>query len=349
MNKSLIAFVHAVDDPAGRFRIAQYIPYLEQAGWRVSLRPRRPSRPWNTPWTNPLLRAAHRHAGMWLRRVNRLRDIRAASGFDAVFLNRDLLEGRFYYEDLLFRRNARVIFDFDDAIFLDGKADHIGRICERAAWVIAGSEYLAAFARKFTASVTVIPTVVDTSLYPEDRGRVLESSGPVRVGWLGSSQSIAQTLFPHVEMLAELQRALGFEFVIVSRPRPDLPRHGLRWTYVEWSPLVETQIADHFDIGIMPLLDEPFQRGKCGCKLLQYMAAQLPAVASPVGMNAALMGGGDRGFTAVGAADWQAALATLIGDPGLRRRMGHAGRQFVNEHYSLRRWFPELLSVIERA
>ena len=348
MNKRLIAYVHGVEDPAGRFRIGQYTPHLRQAGWDVSLRPRRPAQPWVTPWRNPLLQAAHRRVGTLMRRLNRLRDIDAADRFDAVFLNRDLLEGRYAYEERLFRRNPRVVFDFDDAIFLGRNADHIGRICEQAAWVTAGNEHLAAFARRFTSRVTVIPTVIDTGLYHVGQPLAAAIPGSVRVGWLGSSQSIAQTLYPHVEMLADLQRELGFEFVIVSKPRPEPPRHGLRWSYVEWSPLVETRIADHFDIGIMPLLDEPFQRGKCGCKLLQYMAAGLPAVASPVGINEDLVGGGDRGFAASDPAEWKRALVALMGDADLRRRLGRAGRAFVTEHYSVDRWFPELLSVIEQ-
>ena len=314
----------------------------------MALRPRRPAQPWVTPWKNPLLQVAHRRIGGLVRRINRLRDIDAADRFDAVFLNRDLLEGKYVYEERLFQRNPRVVFDFDDAIFLGGKADHIGRICERAAWVTVGNEHLAAFARQFTPRVTVIPTVIDTSLYSADPDRARANTGSVRVGWLGSAQSIAQTLYPHVEMLADLQRELGFEFVIISKPRPEPPRHGLRWTYVEWSPLVETRIADHFDIGIMPLLDEPFQRGKCGCKLLQYMAAGLPAVASPVGINEPLVGGGERGLAATNPAEWRKALSALMDNADLRDRLGCAGRQFVTEQYSVHHWFPELLSVIEQ-
>lgn len=347
MTRRLIAYVHALDDPAGRFRIGQYVPRLQSAGWEVSLRPRRPQRPWITPWRHAVLASAHRRAATLLRRVNRLRDIRAAGSFDAVFLNRDLLEGSFAYEERLFRRNPRVVFDFDDAIFSGGKEGHIGRICERAAWVTAGNDHLAAFARRFTPRVSVVPTAIDVGLYSAGPSDAATAGRPLRVGWLGSGLSIAETLHPHVGMLAELQRDLGFEFVIVSRPRPDPPRHGLRWSYVEWSPAEETRIAERFDIGIMPLVDEPFQRGKCGCKLLQYMAAGLPAVASPVGVNRELLGAGTRGLAASTPAEWRVALATLMGDAGLRARLGTAGRRFVAERFSVDRWFPELLAVIE--
>jgi hypothetical protein len=340
----LIAYAHAVDDPSCRFRIGQYIPYLEQAGWEVSLRTRRPPYPWITPWRSAVLRAAHREAALRRRRLRRRWDIRAAARFDVVFLNRDLLEGKFEYEAALFQRNPRVIFDFDDAIFLGDKAAHIGQICERAAWVIAVNEYLARFAQKFSPRVSVIPTVIDTDRYvgAPDCGR-----HPVRVGWMGSDQSIRETLYPHVPMLAELQRELGFEFVVVSRPRPNLPDSSLRWQFIAWSPLVETQIARLFDIGIMPLVDEPFQRGKCGCKILQYMSASLPVVASPVGINVELLGA-CRGLLATGKEEWRDALATLIAAPELRGEMGRAGRVFVEQCYSIRTWFPRLLSIIEK-
>jgi hypothetical protein len=102
-----------------------------------------------------------------------------------------------------------------------------------------------------------------------------------------------------------------------------------------------------FDIGIMPLVDEPFQRGKCGCKILQYMSASLPVVASPVGINAELVGHGYRGFLASRKEEWREALTALIAAPELRREMGQAGRAFVEQHYSVRAWFPRLLSIIE--
>jgi len=340
----LIAFGHGVDDPACRFRIGQYIPYLEKSGWEVSLRTRRPPHPGITPWRNPILRAVHREVSLVSRRLRRRWDINDAARYDAVFLNRDLLEGNFRYEAALFRRNPRVIFDFDDAIFLGRKAAHIGQICERAAWVIAGNEYLAEFARRFSSRVSVIPTVIDTDLYVDERDF---NSHPVRVGWLGSDQSIRETLFPHVAILGELQGELGFEFVVVSRPKPDLPGDSLRWKYVEWSPLVETQIARLFDIGIMPLVDEPFQRGKCGCKILQYMSASLPVVASPVGINTELIQHGSRGMLASERSQWREGLATLIANPELRRAMGKTGRDFVERHYSIKTWFPLLLSIIE--
>ena len=349
MSRRLIAYVHGSLNPAARFRIGQYIPVLAQAGWQVSLRPQRPERPWEIDWGHPLLNAPARRIGTWVRRTNRCRDIDDATGFDCVFQNRDLLEGSIEYEDRLLRRNPRVIFDFDDAIYLGAKAEHVGMACARAAWVVAGNEELASFARRHTSRVTVIPTVVDHVLYPPPPPLPTRRDGAVRVGWLGSRLSIEQTLHPFVPMLAELQAALGFEFVVVTAPRPVLPARGLRWRWVEWTPDQETRIAQHFDVGIMPLVDSPYQRGKCGCKLIQYMAAGLPAVASPVGVNTSLLGAGTRGFAASTRDEWMEAIATLMRDAPLGRAMGLRGRSFVRDHYSVQRWHPTLIDVIERA
>jgi len=344
--RRLIAFTHTQDDPASRFRFKQYIPYLEQAGWKVSHRTNKPPRPWQSHFHNPVLKAFHQRTGLLLRRLNRFRDIYDASSFDVVFVNRDLLEGNVRYEKLLLRRNSRVIFDFDDAIFLGGKAAHIQWICQNAAWVTAGNEYLAQFARPLTKRVTVLPTVVEVNKYLLKQD--LSGTGPFRVGWCGSDRSIEQTLFPYIEMFAHLQTRLGFEFVMMTKPKPVLPDSSLRWSYVEWSEAQETQIASYFDVGIMPLTNDEYQNGKCGCKILQYMAAGLPAVVSPVGINPKLVEHGERGFLADTEEEWFFALRTLMSDHVLRQKFGSAGRDFVEREYSLRVWLPVLLELLRR-
>jgi len=344
--RRLLALAHSVEDPAARFRIGQYIPFLESAGWRVSLRTNRPLRPWQSPVRNPALRSIHQRLGVWRRRVNKWRDIRSASGFDAVFLNRDVLEGDIRYERFLLRRNPRLIFDFDDAIFLGGKEAHAAWVCRRAAWVTTGNTDLADFARRFTDRVTVLPTVVDTDAYAPIDPR--PGGEPFRVGWCGSDLSIRQTLFPHLDLLARLQRRLRFEFMIMSRPRPNLPETSLRWNFEEWDENKETRLASYFDAGIMPLTSDEYQRYKCGCKLLQYMASGLPSVASPVGINVRLMREGRGGFLAASEDEWFQALGRLMSDGLLRREMGAAGRAYVVKEYSLRAWLPVLLELMDR-
>jgi len=344
--RRLLALTHTADDPATRFRVVQYIPYLERAGWRVSLRTNRPPRPWQSPIRNPVLRNIHQRQGVWRRRVNRRRDIRSAAGFDVVFLNRDVLESDIRYERSLLRRNPRLIFDFDDAIFLGGKEAHAAWVCRRAAWVTAGNVDLADFARRFTDRVTVLPTVIDTDAYAP--AAVRPGGRPFRVGWCGSDLSIRQTLYPHLDLLARLQRRLGFAFVIMTRPRPRLPESSLRWTFAEWNEDRETRLASFFDAGIMPLTPDEYQRYKCGCKLLQYMASGLPSVASPVGINVRLIEAGRGGFLAATEDEWFQAIGRLMSDDRTCLEMGAAGRAYVLKEYSLQAWLPVLLDLLDR-
>jgi glycosyltransferase involved in cell wall biosynthesis len=219
--------------------------------------------------------------------------------------------------------------------------------------VTVGNETLAVFARQFAERVTVVPTVVATERYElhalHDASRADADAPPrLRVGWLGSDLSIRETLFPYWEMFARLQARIGFDFVICSRPRPLPPSDALRWSFVEWSPETEEHIASHIDVGVMPLVDTEFQRGKCGLKLLQYMAAGIPVVASSVGVNRSIVEEGMNGYAATSEEEWGEALAALAASPDLRRRMGAEGRRVCVERYSLSGWAPVLLDIFDR-
>lgn len=341
--KRLVAYTHGVDHPAARFRIGQFVPRFERAGWEVALRPYRPERPGDSPIVWPPARSTHQRMRMALRRMRRRHDLADAGRFDVAFVSRDLLGGDPAWEGELARRSPRRIFDFDDAIHLGPKRAHFAYACARASWVVAGNERLASFAREHTDRVSVVPTVVDTAAFPPPP--VAVDRRPLRLGWLGSDLSIRETLHVYAPMLADLQAELGFELVVVSRPARAMPDRRLRWRHVEWTPRVETRIADHFDVGIMPLVDDEFQRHKCGCKLLQYMAAGLPSIATPLGVNRTLVDGG-RGIGAGDRDAWAGAI-TRLRDPDLRRTIGAAARAFVERSYSVDTWFPRLLDVVE--
>lgn len=342
----LMACSHSRDDPASRFRVMQYLPHLAAAGWAVTHRPQVPSRYWRPATRVPLCRGLQRRAAAALRAWNRRRDIRDAAHCDVVWLNRDLHRGRLAWEQALFAANPRVVFDFDDAIFLGAQREaHIAWICRRAAWVTAGNTLLVDFARQFTDRVTLLPTVVDAARYAVHPGT---AAPRLRVGWLGSELSIGDTLYPYWQMFGRLQAQLDFDFVICSRPRPQPPPGALRWHYLEWSPDTEEQIGRHLDVGVMPLVDTPFQRGKCGLKLLQYMAAGLPVVASPVGVNRTLVRPGENGFLAEREDDWRAALRALRDNPARRRALGGAGRERCARDFSLRRWVGALQAILQR-
>jgi glycosyltransferase involved in cell wall biosynthesis len=337
----LLAISHSTFDPASRFRVMQLLPYFHVAGWTATHRPFRPSLYWQSPIRNEGLSRATRIAADVLRRSAMLRTCRRAGRYDAVLVNRELPIGA----ELLFERNARVIFDFDDALHLGVMPDHFAFMCRRAAWVVAGNETLAAEARRHSTRVRVVPTLVDTDSYTVKKP---DAFGPaVRVAWLGSDLSIRETLFPHLDVLARAQATTPFRLVVISRPRPDITHPTLDWTFIEWSPQVERRLSEHAEIGIMPLQDAPWHRAKCGLKLLEYMAAGLPAVASPVGINAEILHRSGAGYAASTPVEWATALAELCADPGLRARLGLRGRSYCVEHYSIAAWLPTWLAILD--
>jgi glycosyltransferase involved in cell wall biosynthesis len=343
----VLGFTTSAFDPASRVRFIQFIPHLERLGWDVIHRPNIPDRQWSSGLPGKVPRVLHNRAGRLLMRWNRLRDIDQAKRADLVFVNRDLAGSGLFFEKQLLKRNVRVIFDFDDAIFVGRNEPAVRWMCRNAAWVTPGNEYLAAYARRHSEKVTVIPTVIDTERYLTKRNEGATDAMP-RVGWSGSDQSIRQTLFPFLPMLAAIQSTFAFEMVIVTNSRPELPVSNFRWTFIPWSEENEPALASTMDIGIMPLCDDEFQRGKCGLKLLQYMAVGLPTVASPVGVNTDITQERITGFLARDPSEWGEALRALLTSPDLRLQMGAAGRKRCVSAYSVECWIPKISALFHR-
>ena len=235
-----------------------------------------------------------------------------------------------------------MILDVDDALHIADKESSrllprllrdrgkFGRMAARYTTVVCGNAYLAEFYGQHSAQVEIIPTVVDAAA----TCRCLPvRSETIRIGWIGTplNRHHLDSLYPAFSALAQERR---FELVVVGLNEPlnwDLP--GIR--YIKWNLAEEFDYFAHFDIGIMPLKDSRFARGKCAFKLVQYMAAGLPVVASPVGANCEVVEQGRNGYLADTQEDWHSVLRTLIDDPELRRRMGRQGSHLVREVYSV--------------
>jgi glycosyltransferase involved in cell wall biosynthesis len=251
-----------------------------------------------------------------------------------------------WFERLLLQRPY--VLDLDDAIFHTYDrhpngllrrlyARKIDRLMRRAALVTAGNDYLAARAREAGASwVEVLPTVIDLEHYPL-RERAM--SGDVfTVGWVGSPATVH-----YLRMLeAPLQQLARERRVRLCVVGAEASMTGVETESVPWSAETEARSIARFDVGVMPLPDSPWERGKCGYKLIQYMACRLPVVASPVGVNATLVTPDEHGYLAGDDEAWYGALARLAGDGGLRARLGAAGRRRVESDYCVQVTAPRL-------
>jgi glycosyltransferase involved in cell wall biosynthesis len=245
------------------------------------------------------------------------------------------------------------IYDIDDALFL-GFAAEVNRgfqwakqearrsitCMRRARLVLAGNQFLAGKAHEYAQRVEVVPSCVD----PDRQAvRVHGSAEVVTVGWIGS-HTTSTYLQPVLPVFAQLNEGrLRAKLVLVGGDP------ALRAEWIEhhpWSLASERDRLAHFDIGIMPLPDTEWARGKCGYKLLQYFSAGVPAIASPVGVNSGLIGH-DHGILASSPDEWRAALEELITDVDRRRDSGATARAFVAREYSYQRWAPELAGLLK--
>jgi glycosyltransferase involved in cell wall biosynthesis len=272
--------------------------------------------------------------------------------FDLIWVEKEVLPWLpSWVESLLMSKKRPIVVDYDDATFhrydkfgffpvraiLGRKID---QVMKNASIVVAGNNYIAERALAAGAKrVEHLPTVVDTNHYapkiPIDRNEVT-------IGWIGS-RSTARHLNIIQSVINEIGNENNVKFIAVGAN--PIQFANLPLTVNEWSEDTEVDQVQEFDIGIMPLPDEPFERGKCGYKLIQYMACGKPVVASPVGVNKVIVNENRNGFLASTNDEWNEKLRILINNPELRYTMGKEGREIVEERYSLQFAAPKLVEI----
>ena len=336
---------------SSRLRSLQYGPALAAAGITVVWRPLFDDR-----YIRDLYERRRKSlvlvAGAYAKRIGALLTSRRS---DLVWLEKESLPWLPSWLDPgLLRLGPPYVVDYDDAVFhyydqsrsaqvrklLGHKIDAVMR---HAALVVAGNPYLAARARQAGARrVEIIPTVIDLQRYTP---REETAKSGITVGWIGSpsTQKMIQGLVP---VLARCLDPVTDRLVTVGArfEKPLMPNHEMR----PWSEATEVEEIRRFDIGVMPLVDQPFERGKCGYKLIQYMACGVPVVASPVGVNTDIVQSGVNGFLAADDEAWGRAIRELKADAGMRRRMGAAGRALVERQYCLQVTAPRLIGLLQQ-
>lgn len=336
--------------PSSRLRFLDFIPLLLEHGIAVDAHPFFDDAYLTEKYAGRSV-SVFQLLGYYARRIGALFRLK---NYDLIWLEKEALPFLPWWIEGALLSGKPYIVDFDDAwylryqqgnkiiqIFLGDKLEHV---VHRARRVIAGNAHLESWARAAGASDIVrLPTTVDPARY---HPATPPQSGRFNIGWIGSPSSAAYlTLLAPV--FAELTAEPGTKLQLIGSGPVTLP--AVTPEILPWREETEAHDISQFDVGVMPLRADPWSEGKCSYKLIQYMAAGLPVVASPVGMNCEVVQQGINGFLAETADEWRTALSTLRDQPELRQRMGDAGRRRVAMDYSLTATVPRLAEAIRKA
>lgn len=342
------------ESPGQRFRFEQWLRLLPAGALDADILPLFSHRAYRRLYeTGGASRKAAQTIFGGLRRAVDVLAVRS----DVVFVYRELFPlGGPILERLLAKRN-RFVFDFDDAIWLGDtsaantavarfkRPDKIADIVAMATRTTVGNGFLRDYALSFSDRVDVVPTTLDTDAYVPPPART--RGDRVRIGWSGSP-STGQHLKDIEPALRRILRDLPVELVVMGDPTFRLPGAS-NVTVLPWTRDSERDVVGSFDIGLMPLPEDEWSRGKCGFKALLYMSLGVPAVVSPVGANCEIVHDGENGLHARTDTEWFDSIATLVDDERLALRLGRAGRETVVERYSGQRWAPRFLEILESA
>lgn len=289
--------------------------------------------------------------------IRRMKNVMKTPYYDIIFVQREaFMTGSVFFEKRFSRSVAKFVFDFDDSIWLHDvspanktlawlkKPDKTATIISLADCVIAGNEYLGSYAKKFNKNVWIIPTTIDTAYHR--KVVVKKQADKICIGWTGT-----QTTIKHFEtainVLKKIKTKYGNKvYFIVISDMPDLTFEDIEIHSIPWQKETEIQDLCLFDIGLMPLPDDDWSKGKCGFKGLQYMALEIPAIMSAVGVNNSIIKNGVNGFLAKNEEDWISYLSQLIESKELRSNIGKAGRQTVIREFSVDHWKDTYLELL---
>jgi glycosyltransferase involved in cell wall biosynthesis len=274
--------------------------------------------------------------------------------YDYIFVQREaMITGAYFYEKKAARSKAKLIFDFDDAIWMQHVSEgnkkfsflkdpnKTRKLIELADCVLAGNTYLQEYALQFNTNSILFPTIVDTQKY---RRLNVSPKDYVCIGWSGSFSTFEH--FLHLEpILLQIYEKYGdrIKIKVIGAPKIDMP---FPVDFAEWKEETEVFELSEFDIGIMPLNESEWNKGKCGLKGLLYMSMGIPAVLSPVGVSNEIVSNGLDGFLARTENEWFKILSELIDNENLRTEIGEKGRKKAEEHYSLNCKKNELIRIL---
>jgi glycosyltransferase involved in cell wall biosynthesis len=345
VKKVLIVTAHRLNRaPNQRFRFEQYLDFLKSQGYDCEV----------SYLLDAKADAVFYQRGQWLKKLlilinafkTRFFDLKRASEYDLIFICREaFLIGTTYFERKFVESGVPTVFDFDDAIWnLDVSEGNkklawlknpakTSIIIKQVKHVIAGNKYLADYASQFNDNVTIIPTTLDTD-YHKPAFSESNNSKPVCIGWTGSLTTVKHFRLAE-PVLLRIKDKYKEKVIFKVIGDGNYVNNGLGVKGVAWSLKKEIEDLQDIDIGIMPLPDDEWAKGKCGFKGLTYMSMGTPAIMSPVGINTEIVTHGENGFLAATDEEWFNAICFLIDHPDERERMGANARQTIIDHYSI--------------
>lgn len=328
--------------PSQRFRFEQYLPDLEENGYTVELYPFLNEKTWKTLYANgKTFKKMAGILGSFMRRFFLLFKLHRA---DYLFVHREMAQiGPPVFEWIVakvFRR--KFIYDFDDAIWLANYSEtnanfqrlkaywKVNYCMKWASHVTAGNEYLASYARQYNSSVSIIPTTIDTVNHHNEMCDQAQDN--MVIGWTGTHTTM-HYLNELIPVLQELEKTHSFTFLVISNEAPNFELKSLQ--FIKWNKETEIEDLAKMNIGVMPLNHDIWSEGKCGFKGLQYMSLEIASVMSPVGVNTSIVQDGVNGFLAGSPEEWKEKLSLLLENKELRVRLGKAGKQTIEERFSV--------------
>jgi len=345
MPKILFVASHRPDrSPAQRFRFEQYLEFLTKNGfqcdfsWLIS---EEDDKVFYSPGN------MFRKTYIFFKSMfKRLKDVMSANQYDIIFVQREaFMTGSVFFEKQFAKKKPKLIFDFDDAIWNHDvsnankklswlkDASKTGRIIAMSDLIFAGNQYLADYAMKWNNNVTIVPTTIDTEIYQVSKSAVKKDA--VCIGWSGSITTIRYFEYA-IPFYLELKEKYGDQIYFKVIGDGDYRNDKLDIVGIPWTMKDELKELSEIDIGIMPMPDDEWSKGKCGLKGLQYMALNIATVMSPVGVNSKIIQDGQNGFLASTHDEWIIKLSTLIDNVDLRNEVANKGRQTVVKDYSVR-------------
>ena len=351
----VLALMPALYDtsPGQRYRLEQWEPLLRERGVEITYAPFEDEELHSLLYKPGLLTKKLKLVTRGLNR--RLSLVRKVKDYDVVYILREAaLLGPPVFEKLIHQRRVPIVFDFDDAVFVSYRSPSNGylsylkfasktkTICRIASHVMVGNPYLAEYARQVNDQVTVIPTTIDTEKYRVPPRN--EKKGPPVIGWTGSYSTVQHldTLRGALKKLAERE---SFRLRVIGTSSYDCPPVDVE--AMRWRADTELEDLSTIDIGVMPLPEDRWSKGKCGLKALQFMALGIPTICSPVGVNTDIIQDDQNGFIAATEDEWVEKLTRLLRSHELRQRLGHAGRVTVEQKYSAITQTPRVYEIFK--